>query len=157
MSKPNEDTVELAALEWLSEVGFTTEHGSVIAPDGESPERESFQDVILVDRLRSAIARLNPNLPEEAREDAPRKILRPDLPTVIQNNRAFHQRLRDGVEVEYRRDDGSIAGDKGVVARLRSGGAKWTEIEIPPIKKDARLAGDVILHLGHRSFSRNQP
>ncbi|MCS7468514.1 type I restriction endonuclease subunit R [Stieleria sp. ICT_E10.1] len=111
MSKPNEDTVELAALEWLSEIGFETAHGSTIAPDGDSPERESFQDVILVDRLRSAIAKLNPNLPEEAREDALRKVLRPDLPTVIQNNRAFHQRLRDGVEVEYRREDGSIAGD----------------------------------------------
>jgi type I restriction enzyme R subunit len=107
----NEDTVEQAALEWLSDFGFQVEHGSTIAPDGDAPERESFQDVVLVDRLRAAIARLNPNLPEEAREDALRKVLRPDLPTVIQNNRAFHQRLRDGVEVEYRREDGSIAGD----------------------------------------------
>src|SRR6056297_3250022 len=107
----NEDTVEQAALDWLSEIGFEVQHGSAIAPDGDASERESFQDVVLVDRLRAAIARLNPNLPEEAREDALRKVLRPDLPTVIQNNRAFHQRLRDGVEVEYRRDDGSVAGD----------------------------------------------
>ncbi|QEF98789.1 Type I restriction enzyme R protein [Stieleria maiorica] len=111
MGTINEDTVEQAALDWLSEIGFDTAHGSTIAPDGDAPERESFQDVILIDRLRAAIARLNPKLPEEAREDALRKVLRPDLPTVIQNNRAFHQRLRDGVEVEYRRDDGSIAGD----------------------------------------------
>ncbi|MCA9138085.1 MAG: type I restriction endonuclease subunit R, partial [Planctomycetales bacterium] len=111
MGKPNEDTVELAALEWLSEVGFDTEHGATIAPEGSAPERETFQDVVLIGRLRSAIARLNPTLPDDAREDALRKVLRPELPTVIQNNRAFHQRLRDGVEVEYRRDDGSIAGD----------------------------------------------
>ncbi|MEM6471934.1 MAG: type I restriction endonuclease subunit R, partial [Planctomycetota bacterium] len=111
MTTVNEDTVEQAALQWLSDVGFAAAHGSVIAPDGSAPERESFQDVVLVGRLQAAIARLNPHLPAEAREDALRKVLRPDLPTLIQNNRAFHKRLRDGVEVEYRRDDGSIAGD----------------------------------------------
>ncbi|WP_283431170.1 type I restriction endonuclease [Neorhodopirellula lusitana] len=107
----NEDTVEQAALDWLSEVGFDVLHGSTIAPDGDDPERASFQNVVLEERLRDAIERLNPRLPSEAVNEALRKVLRPDLPTVIQNNRAFHQRLRDGVEIEYRRDDGSIAGD----------------------------------------------
>ena len=60
---------------------------------------------------RDAIARLNPAIPEDAREEALRKVLRHDAPSLIGNNRAFHQMLRDGVPVEYRRDDGSIAGD----------------------------------------------
>ncbi|TWT59254.1 type I restriction endonuclease subunit R [Allorhodopirellula solitaria] len=111
MTTINEDTVEQAALDWLVEVGFDVIHGSTIAPDGEDPERESFQNVVLEERLLAAIQRLNPHLPIEAVDEAMRKVLRPDLPTLIQNNRAFHQRLRDGVEIEYRRDDGSIAGD----------------------------------------------
>jgi type I restriction enzyme R subunit len=55
--------------------------------------------------------RLNPAIPEEAREDALRKVLRVATPSLVQSNRAFHKMLRDGVEVEYPRGDGSIAGD----------------------------------------------
>ena len=61
--------------------------------------------------LREAIDRINPNIPQEAREEAFRKILRLDSPSLVGANRIFHRMLRDGVEVEYRRKDGSIAGD----------------------------------------------
>ena len=67
---------------------------------------------MLVARLRNAIQRLNPLIPEEAQDEALRKVLRPDTPSVTRTNRAFHKMLRDGVEVEYRRPDGSIAGDR---------------------------------------------
>jgi type I restriction enzyme R subunit len=67
---------------------------------------------VLVARLRNAIQRLNPLIPEEAQDEALRKVLRPDTPSVTRTNRAFHKMLRDGVEVEYRRSDGSIAGDR---------------------------------------------
>ena len=93
-------------------LGYTTLHGEEIAPEQPGAERESFNDVLLVERLRSAIDRLNPDIPAEAREDAFRKVLRPDRPTLVTNNRAFHRMLRDGVEVEYRREDGGIAGDR---------------------------------------------
>ena len=66
---------------------------------------------MLAGRLRAAIARLNPTIPEDAREEALRSVLHPDSPSFLANNRAFHQMLRDGVEVEYKRPDGSIAGD----------------------------------------------
>ena len=62
-------------------------------------------------RLREAIRRLNPAIPEEAREEALRKVLRVGTPALVQTNRAFHRMLRDGVPVEYPRPDGSIAGD----------------------------------------------
>jgi hypothetical protein len=64
-----------------------------------------------VGRLREAIRRLNPAIPEEAREEALRKVLRVGTPSLTQTNRAFHRMLRDGVPVEYPRPDGSIAGD----------------------------------------------
>ncbi len=63
-------------------------------------------------RLREAIRRLNPTIPEEGREEALRKVLRVGTPSLTQTNRTFHRMLRDGVEVEYPRADGSIKGDK---------------------------------------------
>lgn len=87
-------------------------HGEDIAPEQPGAERESFSDALLLDRLRDAIDRLNPDIPADAREDALRKVLRPDMPTLVTNNRAFHRMLRDGVEVEYQREDGVTAGNQ---------------------------------------------
>ncbi len=107
----NESIVEEAALDWLRELGYAIGHGPHLAPGEPAAERDSFGDVVLVGRLREAIHRLNPKVPDEAREDALRKVLRVASPSLIQTNRAFHKMLRDGVEVEYRREDGSIEND----------------------------------------------
>ena len=107
----NESIVEEAALEWFGELGYAVGHGPRIAPGEVAAERETFGDVVLAGRLRAAMARLNPGIPEEAREEALRKVLRVGTPSLTQTNRAFHRMLRDGVPVEYPRPDGSIAGD----------------------------------------------
>ncbi len=107
----NEAIVEDAALEWFGELGYAIGHGPQLAPGEPAAERDSFGEVVLVGRLRAAIWRLNPAIPEEAREEALRKVLRVETPLLTQANRAFHQFLRDGVPVEYPRSDGSIAGD----------------------------------------------
>ena len=107
-----ESHVEEAALTWFGELGYTVAHGPHMAPGELSSERESFADVILVGRLRDSITRLNPTIPEVARKDALRKVLRLDNPAYLANNCAFHHMLRDGVEVEYKRPDSSIAGDR---------------------------------------------
>jgi len=86
--------------------------GPKIAPGESGAERASFGDVLLAGRLREAIQHLNPSVPEEARDEALRKVLRVGTPSLVQTNRAFHRILRDGVEVEYARPDGSIAGDR---------------------------------------------
>jgi len=107
-----ESDVEEATLTWFGELGYSTAHGEDIAPEQPDAERESFNDVLLLERLRDAIDRLNPNIPADARDDALRKVLRPDMPTLVTNNRAFHKMLRDGVEVEYQREDGVTAGNQ---------------------------------------------
>ncbi len=107
----NESIVEDAALEWFGELGYAVGHGPHLAPGEPATERDSFAEVVLVGRLREAIRRLNPAIPEEAREEALRKVLRVGTPALTQTNRAFHRMLRDGVPVEYPRPDGSIAGD----------------------------------------------
>jgi len=73
-------------------------------------EREDYDEIVLERRLRDAIVRLNPDLPPEALEEAFRKLTRAEAPTLVARNRAVHLMLVDGVTVEYRRADGSIAG-----------------------------------------------
>ena len=111
MTALNESTVEGAALEWFGELGYAIGHGPQLVPGEPAAERDSFGDVVLVGRLREAIRRLNPAIPEDACEEAVRKVLRVGTPSLTQTNRAFHRMLRDGVPVEYPRPDGSIAGD----------------------------------------------
>ncbi len=111
MSAMGEAAVEAAALEWFGGLGYAVGHGPHLAPGEPAAERESFGEVVLVGRLREAIRRLNPAIPEEAREEALRKVLRVGFGSMIQTNRAFHRILRDGVPLDYPRPDGSIAGD----------------------------------------------
>src|SRR5438874_10780904 len=111
MSSLTETVVEDAALSWFTQLGYAVAHAPHLAPGEIAAERSSFSDVVLVGRLREAIARLNPAVPNDARDEALRKVLRHDAPSLVRNNRAFHRMLRDGVPVEYRREDGSIAGD----------------------------------------------
>jgi type I restriction enzyme R subunit len=105
-----EFTVEEAALAWLESLGWAVKHGPDIAPVGLFAEREDYREVVLTRRLRDALARLNPDLPQEALEDAFRRLTHPEGATLEARNRAFHRMLVDGVTVEYRRADGRIAG-----------------------------------------------
>ncbi len=111
MSALNESHVEEAALEWFRELGYSCLGAEALTPALSHGERESYSEVVLVGRLREAIRRLNPGIPEDAREEALRKALRVGTAALVQTNRAFHRMLRDAVPVEYPRSDGSIAGD----------------------------------------------
>ena len=108
----SESIVEDAAIDWLKGLGYEYLFGPDIACDGTHPERASYSDVVLVERLRSALTSINKKLPRDAVEDALKKVLRPDSPSLIVNNRQFHKMLADGVDVEYRNKDGRIVGDK---------------------------------------------
>jgi len=112
MSAFTESVVEEAALAWLESLGYVVKHGPEIAPGELFAERSdpNYRDVMLDGRLRQALFRLNPDLPHEALEDAYRKLMRSDAPSLVERNRAVHRMLVDGVTVEYRRADGSIAG-----------------------------------------------
>jgi type I restriction enzyme R subunit len=112
MTAFTESVVEQAAVDWLAALGWSVRHGPEIAFGEPAAERTDpgFRDVVLEVRLRTALAKLNPDLPAEAREDAFRKLTRTTAPTLIERNRALHRMLVDGVTVEHRRPDGSIGG-----------------------------------------------
>ncbi|EPL60217.1 type I restriction-modification enzyme, R subunit [Stutzerimonas stutzeri B1SMN1] len=99
-----EDQLERETLEWLAELGYTHLYGPDIAHDGDNPERESYRDALLTMRLRAAIARLNPQVPLAAREDALRQVLELGVPVQLSANRLFHRLLVSGVPVQYQKD-----------------------------------------------------
>ena len=105
-----ESEVEDAALEWLAGLGWSVAHGPDIAPDAPHAERADYGQVVLERRLREALARLNPDLPAEALDDAFRKLVRPEGATLEARNRAFHRMIVDGTTVEYRGENGAIRG-----------------------------------------------
>ena len=107
----SESGVEDAALEWLGELGYSILHGPGIAPGEPIAERDTYEEVILSGRLRSALATLNPAIPAEAIDEAFRKLIRIDSPSLVDANANFHHWLVNGVPVEYLRKDGTTAGD----------------------------------------------
>jgi type I restriction enzyme R subunit len=107
-----ESHVEEAALAWLTELGYATATGLDIGPDGVTPERANYGEVLLLDRLRAAIERLNPTLGPETRAEVLNKLVQAETPLLITENRRLHRYMIEGVPVEVRRPDDSIGGEQ---------------------------------------------
>ena len=110
MTAFTESVVEQAALAWLESIGWTVRNGATIAPGEPEAERIDYSPVVLAQRLRDALARLNPGLPVEALDDAFRVLTRAEGIELLAHNRGVHRLLVDGVTVEYRSTDGEIRG-----------------------------------------------
>ncbi len=104
-----ESTVETASLEWFKDLGYAILNGPDIAPGEILAERNNYGEVALVKRLRDALGRINPNIPEDALEDTVRKVLRSEHPSLIENNRQFHRYVTEGVPVEYQGEGRTIS------------------------------------------------
>ena len=145
----NEDTVEQAALGYFRDLGYETTFGPDIAPDGKAPERQNWNDAVLVGRLKAAIDRLNPHLTAEAGEDALRKVLRSESPSLSLSNRHFHDFLANGIDVETRRKDGRIAGDKAWLADFeRPENNDWLVVnQLAVIENGHSRRPDIVVYL----------
>ena len=104
MTKITESAIEEFAIELLEKQGYEYIYAPDIAPDSDTPQRASFEDVLLIDRLSAAVARINPDIPADARTDAVKQIQRLTSPELISNNEAFHRMLTEGITVNYQKD-----------------------------------------------------
>jgi len=111
MNHLNESIIEEAAIEWLKSLGYQYQHGTELSRFNPVKEAEDYAQAILYDVLRTMIASLNPKIPVDAQEDALRKAMHSTSPELLEDNRLFHKMLVEGIEVEYARPNGSIAGD----------------------------------------------
>jgi type I restriction enzyme R subunit len=107
MTSFNESVVELAALDYFREMGFETAFGPNLAPDGVQPERASFEQVYLYERLRQACLRINPDR-HDLVDDAIKRLERAESQSEMAENARVHRLLVDGVPVEYRDSGGSV-------------------------------------------------
>jgi type I restriction enzyme R subunit len=98
--KITEGQVEQIALGWFQDTGWEYRHGPDLAPDGDTPERGDYRHVLLPGRLREALRQLNPGMPDAVLDEVQHRIAKPGHPSLILNNRAFHEALLDGVPVE---------------------------------------------------------
>jgi type I restriction enzyme R subunit len=112
MSRIVEQDIEDAALDILqNDLGYNYVHGAEIAPDSDKPERARWDDVVLVERLKRAVEKINPGIPEEARERAVKMVLRLGSGSILRNNEIFHKMLSEGIDMEFRKE-GRIQSDK---------------------------------------------
>ena len=107
-----EADVEMMTLDSLESMGYASLRGGDIVPGEPAAERTDYRQVFLFDRLQTKLEDLNPKIPPEGLQEALRKIRLISHPTLIENNRAFHRLLVEGVDVEFRKKDGQIAHDK---------------------------------------------
>ncbi len=105
-----ESEIEKFAITLLEKQGYQYIYAPAIAPDSDTPERQSFEDVLLMERLQTAVGRINPTIPTDIREDAIKQIQRLNSPELIANNEAFHRMLTEGIKVTYQKD-GHSRGD----------------------------------------------
>ena len=104
MTKLTESNIEEFAVELFEQLGYKYFYGPDIAPDGEMMLRESLEEVVLKDALRSAVYRINGELPKEVCDEAVNQVLRIASPDVLANNEVFHRMMTEGVVVSVHSD-----------------------------------------------------
>ena len=109
MNRICENDIELWVIELLEKQGYI-----YLSPEEQEAERVDLREVVLAGRLRAAVERLNPDIPEDAREEAVKQVLRLTSTSLIESNEAFHKMLTDGVSVTLYADGES----RGEVVRL---------------------------------------
>lgn len=110
MTKLTENTIEQFSIDLLQRLGYNYVYAPTVAPDGETPERESYSDVLLLDRLQAAIRRINPKVNPSSRDEAIKEVQRINSPELLANNESFHRLLTEGIKITYN-DKGDERGD----------------------------------------------
>ena len=109
-NKLTESAIEDFAIQLFERLGYDSLYAPDIAPDGEHPERRHYDEVVLGERLRQAVQRINPSVPHHALQEAVKEVERIHSPELLANNEAFHRMMTEGVKVNYQKD-GQDRGD----------------------------------------------
>ena len=111
MTLITESNIEQLAIKKLEDFGCHYFYGPDIASDGAHPERDNYEQVLLLQRLKHAVRRINPDIPVDAQNEAIKEIQRIASPELIANNETFHRLLTEGIPVT-KRVDGDNRGDR---------------------------------------------
>jgi type I restriction enzyme R subunit len=111
MTRITENIIEAFAIELLDKLGYDYIYAPDIAPDGDNPERDNYQQILLLNRLENAVHRINPGIPVDAQNEAIKEIQRIATPELLVNNETFHRFLTEGIPIS-KRVDGVDRGDR---------------------------------------------
>ena len=100
----DEEIVELQGIKWFRELGYDYKNGYLISPEGKNPERDEFRQVILEERLKSALIKINPDIPSQKINNSITQILNPNIPDLLNCNRELHSWLTKGLKITYMKD-----------------------------------------------------
>ena len=141
-----ESTVEANALECLNNLGWEINYGGDIAPNTANALRTEYTDVVLTDRLLTALYRINPRRPKEAIHETHRKLTHLQNVTLEAKNRMLHRMLVNGVTVDYV-DSGQIRGAQIQVIDFDEPGANdWLAVSQFTVEEDRQVSrADIVL------------
>ncbi|WP_412097322.1 type I restriction endonuclease subunit R [Carnobacterium maltaromaticum] len=105
--KFNENELELVALRWLEEVGYTSISAKKLEDSGMS-KRKDYTEVVLKDRLQEVLVAINPSVSIEVIDEAIKKITVPEHPNMEVNNQSFHKYITDGIEIPTREGNRNV-------------------------------------------------
>jgi len=111
MTRITENIIESFAIELLDKLGYEYIYAPDIAYDSENPERDTYAQVLLLNRLQNAVKRINHSIPVDAQAEAIKEIQRIASPELLTNNETFHRLLTEGIPVS-KRVDGDDRGDR---------------------------------------------
>lgn len=104
MTQLTESAIEDFAIKLFEQLGYHYVYAPDISPDGNNPERSRYDEVILKNRLHSAVSRINKNVPPQVLQEALKEVERIHSPDLLANNEAFHRMLTEGVKINYQKD-----------------------------------------------------
>ncbi|MDC1241255.1 type I restriction endonuclease subunit R [Gammaproteobacteria bacterium] len=139
MSLITEEQVELQSIEWFKELGYQYRDGYEIAPEGESPERNDFRQVILEDRLRSALIRINPDIPNQTIQNSIPQILNPNIPSLLNCNREMHKLITKGLKVAFMQNNDEVGRQLKLIDFENIDNNDWLVVNQFEIQGDQRL------------------
>lgn len=114
--------------------------------------RDSVQDAVLPRELRAALARLNPELPEAARNEAFDKLTLVDAArSLVQHNREFYRFIRDGVPVAWHDADGQTRHAHARVIDFRNGSTDGRPNNRFIAVRELKLQGRRVPHYNRRA------
>ena len=103
----NENILEDATFDWLSEMGYECLLGDNISPGGADEDREHYSDVVLTSRVQSAFQRLNPEATAQQLDEAFTHLTGYASQSLVDGNKELYDWLRNGVPVESIESDGT--------------------------------------------------
>jgi type I restriction enzyme R subunit len=110
VNKITEHSIEDFAIKLLERLGYEYVYAPSIAHDGENPERSPYEEILLNNRLKEVVRRINPTVPIAAQEEAIKELQRINSPELLTNNESFHRLITEGIKVSYQKD-GQQRGD----------------------------------------------